>query len=357
MRCQDLNFEEIAINTDEELQQLQRKWWPILYANVDMQNPQGVFRIGLLKLAYSYSRLIALSYGFQHAFGKNTSNNQNEKTFLMRCLSAARDVITAVVHDNNRENSCAYLGTVSRNLFRILTIIQSSGVYVRHGPDAQSVFITFAAAFLVKILQPKFAPHIDNATRTDILQCVQSTINYLGSPQVGMDERYGPKMYAKFLKNLLASPLVTPGGDIPRRKSSKNKSPTSATSPSFNTSNHHYPAAGAGDGSAIDHPSPSTTHSMSPPASHDAMSFDQFAPSNGSADPFAPPPSFDMGSGSSSQYDGMSMNPSLNDYFEATATTGAPLIDEEMIQSISMNMQSLSDPNQQWQDPGIFFFF
>ncbi|KAJ8072598.1 hypothetical protein PM082_016157 [Marasmius tenuissimus] len=111
----DLNFEELAINTDEALQQLQQKWWPILHANVDIQDPQGVFRIGLLKLAYSYSRFIALSYGFQHAFGEDANNNQNEKAFLMRCLSAATDVITAVVDYNNRENHGSMFDTVQMN--------------------------------------------------------------------------------------------------------------------------------------------------------------------------------------------------------------------------------------------------
>ena len=27
-----------------------------------------------------------------------------------------------------------------------------AGIYLRHGPDAQSVFLTFASAFLVKVL-------------------------------------------------------------------------------------------------------------------------------------------------------------------------------------------------------------
>ncbi|KAL0572188.1 hypothetical protein V5O48_009783, partial [Marasmius crinis-equi] len=325
----DLNFEEVAINTDEELQQLEKRWWPILHANVDMDDPQGVFRIGLLKLAYSYSRLIALSYGFQHAFGKNGSNDQNEKPFLMRCISAATDVITAVVETNNRENSW---------------------IFVRHGPDAQSVFVVFAAAFLVKILQPKFVPHLDDALRTDIRRRVQSTIDYLGSPQVGMDEKHGPKMYAKFLKTLLASPLVSSGGDITRRKSAKLKSPVSTTS---DASNHFNQSAG---GSASNHPSPSTSYSLSPPPSHEAMSFDQFAPSHGSADPFAPSPSFSAGAGSS-QFDasGLDMNLGLDNYFQAaTAGTVAPMTDDEMIQSMSMNMQQpLSDPNQQWQVPGM----
>jgi hypothetical protein len=46
-----------------------------------MTDPQNRFRSGLLKLAISYARLVALSFGFQHAFGKN---NADENPFLMR---------------------------------------------------------------------------------------------------------------------------------------------------------------------------------------------------------------------------------------------------------------------------------
>jgi hypothetical protein len=47
----------------------------------DLTDPQNRFRSGLLKLAYSYARLVVLSFGFQHAFGKN---NQDENPFLNR---------------------------------------------------------------------------------------------------------------------------------------------------------------------------------------------------------------------------------------------------------------------------------
>ncbi|KAJ8072599.1 hypothetical protein PM082_016158 [Marasmius tenuissimus] len=121
--------------------------------------------------------------------------------------------------------------------------------------------------------------------------------------------------------------------------------------------NRFNQTAGTGNGSASTRTTPSTTHSLSPPASREAMSFDQFAPPNGSVDPFAhPPSSFNMGAGSSSQYDtdALDMNLGLNDYFIASAAPAAPLTDEEMIQSMSMKMQqSMSDPNQQWQVPGM----
>jgi hypothetical protein len=46
-----------------------------------MTDPQNSFRTGLLRLAYPYSRLVALSYGFQHAFGKGRND---ENPFLLR---------------------------------------------------------------------------------------------------------------------------------------------------------------------------------------------------------------------------------------------------------------------------------
>ncbi|ESK89022.1 hypothetical protein Moror_13103 [Moniliophthora roreri MCA 2997] len=311
----DLNFEQVAIETDEELQQLEAKWRPILDKNVDQNDSHGAFRVGLLKLAYSYSRLIALSYGFQHAFGKGS--NQNEKPFLKRCLDAATEVVKVVVEYNNRPD------------FRI---------YVRHGPEAQSVFVTFAAAFLVKLLQPKFASLLDDEVRTGIRARVQSVIDYLGSPEIAIDDRHGPKLYARFLKNLMASPLV-------RRKSTRPKSVT--TSPS-DASSASYQSWTNGTNGSVDHPSPATTtHSLSPPPSHDAMSFDQFAPSSagglGSVDPFAP--SLNLGTGTT-----MGGSSHAQDYSGMAFFGSTGLSDDDMM---NMNMQSFPDPSG-WQNPGMF---
>jgi hypothetical protein len=82
-------LEAIASRTDEELQLLQDKWQQIL-EQTDMTDPQNRFRSGLLKLAYSYARLVALSYGFQHAFGKN---NTDENPFLNRVCDFGFDLV------------------------------------------------------------------------------------------------------------------------------------------------------------------------------------------------------------------------------------------------------------------------
>lgn len=90
---------KIAAETDEEFLELQTKWYPILDENVDKNDPPGTFRLGLLKLAFGYARLIVLSYGFQHAFGKNPSH---DNPFLERCVNAATDIVKAMVEDLGR---------------------------------------------------------------------------------------------------------------------------------------------------------------------------------------------------------------------------------------------------------------
>lgn len=110
--AQNADFERLAAETDDQLQALRGQWIKVIEENTDLDNYQSKFRTRLLKLAYSYGRLIVLSYGFQHAFGKN---NTDENPFLQRvgadfifshlhsyawqCLNAAEDVLQAVVDD------------------------------------------------------------------------------------------------------------------------------------------------------------------------------------------------------------------------------------------------------------------
>lgn len=77
---QEVDFERIATEADDELKQLGDKWFTLL-EQTDMNDPQNSFRTGLLKLAFPYARLVALSYGFQHAFGKG---HTDENPFLLR---------------------------------------------------------------------------------------------------------------------------------------------------------------------------------------------------------------------------------------------------------------------------------
>jgi len=78
----EVDFQEIAIATDDKIQALCETWMGTIHEKTDMNDPQNAFRTGLLRLAYSYSRLIALSYGIQYAFGK--VEGKDEGPFLER---------------------------------------------------------------------------------------------------------------------------------------------------------------------------------------------------------------------------------------------------------------------------------
>ena len=82
---QEIDLGRLASETDDKLQELREQWFDKMKQS-DSNEPQNRFRIGLLRLAYSYARLVALSFGFQHAFGKSDTD---ENPFLKRVRLAA----------------------------------------------------------------------------------------------------------------------------------------------------------------------------------------------------------------------------------------------------------------------------
>ncbi|KAF8986590.1 hypothetical protein BDQ17DRAFT_1436191 [Cyathus striatus] len=292
----EVDFEAVATEADEEFKKLWEYWSSVLQ-KTDLSDPQNSFRTGLLSLAYSYARLIALSYGFQHAFGKN--DGMDENPFLMRCFKAASDVVHAVVDDICRPSQLHYW---------------------RHGPEAQSVFVTFASAFLVKLLQPKFAAYLSIEQRVEIRGLVQKVVDLLGSAEIAIDERHGPKLYSRFLKNLLAAPMartdpMSPGAlsgaSLPRQRSRAQKS-TSGQTP-------------------VQSPE-AARDSLSPPPNQAILSFDTFAPM-GATDPYAHEVN---GTSSINDLNGLGIN-----FFQPEL----PQYDNDIMQS----MQSLADPST-WSD-------
>lgn len=158
---------------------------------------------------------------------------------------------------------------------------------------------------------------------------VQRVIDLLGSPEIAIDDRHGPKLYSKFLKGLLAAPMA-------RLDPSSSSSPIHKTrKPRISQTSGSTPS---GISFAVDHPSPSTSASLSPPPRETALSFDTFAPV-GPVDPFAPEfmgssEAFHVGADDTT---GLGM---MSEFFQP------PLpFDENILQSF----QSLTDPSG-WQD-------
>jgi hypothetical protein len=71
----------LASETDDQLVALRDYWLPTLATNIDLDDSHARFRTGLIKLAYSYARLVVLSFGFQRAGGKS---NLEDNPFITR---------------------------------------------------------------------------------------------------------------------------------------------------------------------------------------------------------------------------------------------------------------------------------
>ena len=84
-----MDFEGLAIATDEELKRLGDKWFTVL-DGLDMSDEQLCFRTGLLRLAYSYARMNVLSFGFQYAFGKESRGLGQDLDLLHRVSISSR---------------------------------------------------------------------------------------------------------------------------------------------------------------------------------------------------------------------------------------------------------------------------
>ncbi|KAH6913055.1 hypothetical protein BKA70DRAFT_1369785 [Coprinopsis sp. MPI-PUGE-AT-0042] len=314
-----VDFEAIATQTDDELQKLQTHWLTTL-ASSGNSNPEARFRTGLLRLAYSYARLIALSYGFQHAFGKNDGLDENP--FLQRCLNAASDVVRTVVDE---------------------ICIPQQRHWWRHGPDAQSVFVTFASAFLIKLLQPKFASYLSREKRVEIRNLVQKVIDLLASPEIAVDNRHGPKLYSKFLKNLLAKPLAqidppnTRGVSEPPAPVRRAPKVTKSTSTGESMDTNNMPSSAGAYQTVFNHLTPGKAGSLSPPPAEAIADFNNFRPVCG-VDPYAPDEPI------MSMFDGNMNNSNPDDTFMEYFQPELPF-DPDIIRSFN----DLSDPNS-WQD-------
>ena len=122
---------------------LRERWQPIFAANDDPADLIAKFRTNLINLAVSYARLVALSIGMKRHGGST------DDPFITRCWHAARAVCFVVVNE-------LYSPEMSEDSARFFGILQRSssfpGIFLRHGPDSQSVFVTFASAFLVKVI-------------------------------------------------------------------------------------------------------------------------------------------------------------------------------------------------------------
>ena len=75
-----------------------------------------------------------------------------------------------------------------------------------------------------QLLQPKYASYISPEQRVEIVRIVERAVEFHGSPDIGVDDRHGPRLYSRFIGGLLER-VRTPPAKPPRSSRSNRKIP------------------------------------------------------------------------------------------------------------------------------------
>jgi hypothetical protein len=115
-----------------------------------------------------------------------------------------------------------------------------------------------------QLLQPKYASYLSSDQRAEMFRTIERAIDFLGSPEIGVDDRHGPRLYSRFLRGLFDH-VKTPPAKNPRSRSRRKISGQAA---------HEIPANPTPPQATI---SPSATHFEPLPAVQISTPFDHFA--------------------------------------------------------------------------------
>ncbi|KAG8742288.1 hypothetical protein FRC10_001712 [Ceratobasidium sp. 414] len=172
-----LDFLAVTTTSDEELTAFERETQEQFEKESDHNGMIRCYfwekyRCDLLPFLSNYSRLVIFSFGHQQAFQRGLQHG--------KCYKAASEVVRIAIE-----------------------ILAPSG-RLMYAPDGHFVFISFAAAFLLKMLRPQFAAALEPTQSTRIIQLVTRLTEVLASDKVAIDDRHSPRLYSRFLSGLIA---------------------------------------------------------------------------------------------------------------------------------------------------------
>ncbi|GJJ13017.1 hypothetical protein Clacol_007266 [Clathrus columnatus] len=155
-----------------------QEWTDIISSNFpNRTNIKLAWRDNLWPFLGFYAKLVVLSIGLRDGMlqGLTDKNPFSGPSIVVAC-----ELLTQVV------DRLAKLG------------------YMRYCVEAYFVFMGFAAAFLLKVLRRKFSFMRKPGQEKEIIDLVQRLIDLLGSDEVAIDNRHTPKLYSRFLTDILA---------------------------------------------------------------------------------------------------------------------------------------------------------
>ncbi|KAJ3521872.1 hypothetical protein NMY22_g12132 [Coprinellus aureogranulatus] len=152
--------------------------WVKVYAEELAHNPLPVcsYRGNTTQLIAAYLKLVVLSNAFTPAYKQGLSP---DTPFFRLSLNAARNVIQIMVERLSPTGS------------------------LRYAMDANFLYVSYAASYLIQLIRPKFVSLLKDTELKEIILSVISLIQVLGSRDVALDGRHTPALYSRFIAALL----------------------------------------------------------------------------------------------------------------------------------------------------------
>ncbi|KAF8187951.1 hypothetical protein K438DRAFT_1834414 [Mycena galopus ATCC 62051] len=173
-----VDFRAVAIAHDAKLTAFMEEWSKRFTEESDANDRKCVMRCKLLPFLVACSRLVMFSFGFQQAYQKGLHIAVH--IFFTKCLESAKAVLRNMVEG-----------------------LAPTG-FMRYSPDGFFVIASFASAFLLKLLRPEFSHLIPKKEENQVYDLIGRLIQTLSSPEIAIDNRHTPKLYARFLVGLLS---------------------------------------------------------------------------------------------------------------------------------------------------------
>ncbi|CAE6480281.1 unnamed protein product [Rhizoctonia solani] len=174
------DFLTLCTQTDEELTTFERETQEQFQKESNHKDSACRYRCDLLPFLSNYSRVVIFSFGHQQAFQRGLEKG---KVFFDKCYKAACEVVRVAIE-----------------------VLAPSG-RLKYAPDGHFVFLSFAAAFLLKasrlMLRPQFAAACERSQSQNIISLVTRLTEVLSSNEVSIDDRHSPRLYSRFLTSLI----------------------------------------------------------------------------------------------------------------------------------------------------------